>query len=256
MPVIITIQPHLIRIDDGVVVLHGDVLGGAGVAGGLTGGKLFRTFKPELKPQPKRHPPEVLEAEHCFKTVVPDGGEETEVDGIGIIFQDEFRTEPAVLEPDGTPVYTGYHALAVPVHTFAVLIAKMASDNAPRGIEMLGGDCIESIEIAIAGADILATLKIVASRTCHRITQAKRNTRSPLPNLTLLQSKNLGGEMAVLILHNLLTIRPVRALSVRTPVAPKQRAHIIHLKPRPERDAKSIPEGAVIPTIPGKKMLV
>ena len=35
MPVIITIQPGLVEVDNGVVVLHGDVLGGAGVAGGL-----------------------------------------------------------------------------------------------------------------------------------------------------------------------------------------------------------------------------
>lgn len=41
MPIIITIQPHLVGVDDGVVVFHGDVLGGAGVTGGLTTTKLF-----------------------------------------------------------------------------------------------------------------------------------------------------------------------------------------------------------------------
>lgn len=44
MPIIITIQPDLVGVDDGVVVLHGDVLDGAGVTGGLTITKLFRTF--------------------------------------------------------------------------------------------------------------------------------------------------------------------------------------------------------------------
>ena len=62
---------------------------------------LFRPFEAKFEPQPKGHPLEVLEAEHCFEAVVPDGGEETEVDGIGIILQNEFRGEPAVLNPDG-----------------------------------------------------------------------------------------------------------------------------------------------------------
>ena len=121
---------------------------------------------------------------------------------------------------------------------------------------MLGGNCIVAVEKTIAPTDVLSPLKVVSSRTRHRITHAKRNTRSPFPNLTLLQGKHLCEEMAVLILHNLLSVCPIRPLSVRAPVAPKERTHIIHLKSRPERDAEPIPEGTVIPTVPGKKMLV
>ena len=102
-----------------------------------------------------------MEAEHSLEAVVPDVGYEAEVGGVGIVFQDEFGAEPAVLEPDGTPVYAGYHAFAVPVGTLAVLVAQMAAHLSPLGVEVLCRNNIIPIEVTIAGTDVLATLYII-----------------------------------------------------------------------------------------------
>ena len=94
---------------------------------------LFRTLQPKFEAKAKRNPLKVLEAEHGFEAVVPGGGEEAEVDGIGIVLQNEFRGEPAILKPDWPPIHSCYHTLAIPVHTLAVLIAK-GPPTTPQGV--------------------------------------------------------------------------------------------------------------------------
>ena len=61
---------------------------------------LLGAFQPQIEAQPKRHPLEVLEAEHGLEAGVPDVGCEAEVRGAGIVFKDKFRVEPAVAEPE------------------------------------------------------------------------------------------------------------------------------------------------------------
>ena len=107
---------------------------------------LFRAFQPQIEPQSKRYPLEVLEAEHGLEAGVPEVGCEAEVRGAGIIFKNKLRVEPAVAEPDGTPGDCGTGSVVVGILTEVVLIAHSCANLAPGRGEVL---CDHNIHVSI-----------------------------------------------------------------------------------------------------------
>lgn len=76
----------------------------------------------------------------------------------------------------------------------------MPADFTPRSIEMLRGNNVRPIEMAITALTNISLDIIIRAR--YGITYPNSNRRSPFPDFALLQKKNFCREMTVLILQN------------------------------------------------------
>ncbi len=187
--------------------------------------------------------------------VVPDGGDQAEVDGAGVVFGDEVQAvqDALVLQPLGLPVDAYAGGVEAVVLAAVELVAGVGAHGAPGGCEVLGQHDEVAVEEAVALGHV--GFEVFGSAGAGgRVGHADHEGRQPTDaEVAFAQQGDAAGEVAVLVAHDRLAVGLVGA---GVPFAVEDRADVADFHAVPEGHVDAVLEGIVVPAALGQGVLV